>query len=107
MKSYRFEIHFNRLFVHNAYYNRSPLQVRENYMKYPKKFLGLMALIGFMGFLVTSALANSPSVTVLPATVPTNDITTITITAAVTNTVISSISASGPNGNLGPWTWSG
>jgi hypothetical protein len=76
-------------------------------MNRAKKLLGFMLLIGFTGFLVTSVLADSPSVTVLPATIPPGGTVTITITAAVSNTVVSSISAEGPSDNPGPWSYSG
>lgn len=65
-------------------------------------FLGLLSLI------VAPALAHpAPSVVVTPPTIPTGETVTLTITASVTNTVVSKIMVNGPSGNPGPWTWSG
>lgn len=73
-----------------------------------KSLLLSVIFIGLVAFFVASTVAHpAPSVVVSPLTIPPGEIVTITITAAAANTVIDSITVSGPEYNPGPWTWSG
>ena len=72
-----------------------------------KNAILLLVFFGMAALLITAATADSPAVVVSPPSVPPGGTVTITLTASVANTVVSSISISGPAGNPGPWTWSG